>query len=39
MLNQVITLKALTQNWHTATSINIPSMKVCQYHMVILKIK
>lgn len=39
MLNQAITLRASTQNWHTATSINIPSMKVCQYHTVILKIK
>lgn len=39
MLNQAITLKASTQNWYTATSIYIPSMKVCQYHTVILKIK
>ena len=39
MLNQAITLKASTQNWYTATSVYIPSMKVCQYHTVILKIK
>lgn len=39
MLNQAIPLKASTENWYTATSIYIPSMKVCQYYMVILKIK
>lgn len=39
MLNQAITLKASTQNWYTGTSTYIPSMKVYQYHMVILKIK